>query len=106
MLDKVLEVAHNIKDSNTSARDLVPLDVIECFDKNDKVLLGKLVLQITHRKISFDFEVKDIWNAVDALTAVKESTTEGEDLYYTLKFISLFHRVTQPSIRKLLDDLV
>lgn len=104
MLNKLKEVVANIKNAQLSRTETVPLDLVVIFEKDDKVQLGKLLLQMRADQISFDFERKSVESVDEAESAVRESSTESEQLYYALKYISLFHKVTRRTIDAVIKD--
>lgn len=105
MLGKLDELIANIENADSVSVQLIPIELIETFERYYAPSIGKLMLQLKRRGVKFDFYEVPVRTYQKAFELVKQSETYEEKLIYSLKFLGLFNRVVSEGTEKFINTL-
>lgn len=106
MLGKIEELIRNIENSQSPKLSIIPFSLIIVFDSYYAPEIGKLMLEMRAKGISFNFEEEEVEDYTQAFELVKTKESAGEKIVYALRFLGLFNRVTRKGTEKLIDNLM
>jgi hypothetical protein len=100
-----MTLVRNIESADEVSIDLIPIELVEVFDKYYSPKVGALLIGLKRKGLKFDFPIISVNKYEEAFRMVKTCETEEEKVIYTLLFLGLFNKAAFEGVNKFINLL-
>lgn len=106
MLKALDQLISNIEVADEVSVDLIPVELVDVFEKSYAPKLGSVMIGFRQRSYEFNFGVVETTSYKEAFNLVKDSELQEEKIIYSLMFLGLFNKAASDGVKRFISLLL
>ena len=106
MLKALQTLVSNIEQADEISVDLVPVELVDVFEKYYSPKLGALMLGMRKQSLNLNFTKVPVRNYQQAFSLVKASESQEEKIIYSLHFLGMFNKAANDGVKQFIGQLL